>query len=79
MQVIKGTYEAEVKIFGSVAVQNKAKMLIDDAVMRSGQNYIRGGTEKGKKCGFGKRKKKTVDCLSIRSVVCWSVFILVFC
>lgn len=32
-------------------------MLIDDAVMRSGQNYIRGGTEKGKKCGFGKKKK----------------------
>ncbi|KAM9636452.1 putative ATP-dependent RNA helicase DDX43 [Morphnus guianensis] len=47
IQVIKGTYEAEVKIFGSVAVQNKAKMLIDDAVTRSGQNYIRGGTEKG--------------------------------
>ncbi|KFP94182.1 putative ATP-dependent RNA helicase DDX43, partial [Haliaeetus albicilla] len=46
IKVIKGTYEAEVKIFGSVAVQNKAKMLIDDAVMRSGQNYIRGGTEK---------------------------------
>ncbi|NWZ52095.1 DDX43 helicase, partial [Haliaeetus albicilla] len=42
IKVIKGTYEAEVKIFGSVAVQNKAKMLIDDAVMRSGQNYIRG-------------------------------------
>ncbi|KAK4824945.1 hypothetical protein QYF61_021633 [Mycteria americana] len=48
IKVIKGTYEAEVKIFGSVAVQNKAKMLIDDAVTRSGQNYIRGGTEKGK-------------------------------
>ncbi|KFP14901.1 putative ATP-dependent RNA helicase DDX43, partial [Egretta garzetta] len=46
IKVIKGTYEAEVKIFGSVAVQNKAKMLIDDAVKRSGQNYSRGGTEK---------------------------------
>ncbi|KFR00511.1 putative ATP-dependent RNA helicase DDX43, partial [Opisthocomus hoazin] len=46
IKVIKGTYEAEVKIFGSAAVQNKAKMLIDDAVTRSGQNYIRGGTEK---------------------------------
>ncbi|XP_065537494.1 probable ATP-dependent RNA helicase DDX43 [Lathamus discolor] len=48
IKVIKGTYEAEVKIFGSVAVQNKAKMLIDDAVTRSGQNYNRGGSEKGK-------------------------------
>ncbi|NXF45991.1 DDX43 helicase, partial [Oceanites oceanicus] len=44
IKVIKGTYEAEVKIFGSVAVQNKAKMLIDDAITRSGQNYIRGKT-----------------------------------
>ncbi|NXE82536.1 DDX43 helicase, partial [Cochlearius cochlearius] len=44
IKVIKGTYEAEVKIFGSVAVQNKAKMLIDDAVKRSGQNYSRGRT-----------------------------------
>ncbi|KAM6407347.1 putative ATP-dependent RNA helicase DDX43 [Pluvialis apricaria] len=48
IKVIKGASEAEVKIFGSVAVQNKAKMLIDDAVTRSAQNYIRGGTEKGK-------------------------------
>ncbi|XP_059691717.1 probable ATP-dependent RNA helicase DDX43 [Gavia stellata] len=48
IKVIKGAYEAEVQIFGSVAVQNKAKMLIDDAVTRSGQNYIRGGTEKGR-------------------------------
>lgn len=46
--MIKGAYEAEVKIFGSVAVQNKAKMLIDDVVTRSGQNYNRGGIEKGK-------------------------------
>ncbi|NXW86845.1 DDX43 helicase, partial [Alopecoenas beccarii] len=42
IKVIKGTYEAEVKIFGSVAVQNKAKMLIDDTITRSGQNYVRG-------------------------------------
>uniref|UniRef100_A0A663NC67 RNA helicase n=1 Tax=Athene cunicularia TaxID=194338 RepID=A0A663NC67_ATHCN len=48
IKVIKGTCEAEVKIFGSVAVQNKAKMLIDDAVTRCGQNYIRDGTKKGK-------------------------------
>ncbi|XP_074006934.1 probable ATP-dependent RNA helicase DDX43 [Numenius arquata] len=48
IKVIKGTCEAEVKIFGSIAVQNKAKMLIDDAITRSGQNYIKGGTEKGK-------------------------------
>ncbi|NWH25205.1 DDX43 helicase, partial [Grus americana] len=41
IKVIKGTYEAEVKIFGSVAVQNKAKMLIDNIITRSGQNYIR--------------------------------------
>ncbi|NXQ87016.1 DDX43 helicase, partial [Nyctibius grandis] len=44
IKVIKGAYEAEVKIFGSIAVQNKAKMLIDNAVTRSGQNYIRGRT-----------------------------------
>ncbi|KAM6279729.1 putative ATP-dependent RNA helicase DDX43 [Porphyrio hochstetteri] len=44
IKVIKGTYEAEVQIFGSVAVQNKAKMLIDNTVTRSGQNYIRGKT-----------------------------------
>ncbi|XP_064020279.1 probable ATP-dependent RNA helicase DDX43 isoform X1 [Pogoniulus pusillus] len=47
IKVTKGACEAEVKIFGSTAVQNKAKMLID-AVTRSGQNYVRSGTEKGK-------------------------------
>ncbi|NXS40505.1 DDX43 helicase, partial [Balaeniceps rex] len=41
IKVIKGTYEAEVKIFGSVAGQNKAKMLIDDAVTQSRENYVR--------------------------------------
>ncbi|NXD82538.1 DDX43 helicase, partial [Halcyon senegalensis] len=41
IKVIKGACEAEVKIFGTVAVQNKAKMLIDDVVTRSEQNYIR--------------------------------------
>ncbi|NXX11048.1 DDX43 helicase, partial [Podargus strigoides] len=41
IKVIKGTYDAEVKIFGNVDVQNKAKMLIDNAVTTSGQNYIR--------------------------------------
>ncbi|NXP08614.1 DDX43 helicase, partial [Thinocorus orbignyianus] len=44
IKVIKGTREAEVKIFGSIAVQNKAKVLIDDAIARSGQNYVRGKT-----------------------------------
>ncbi|XP_062429077.1 probable ATP-dependent RNA helicase DDX43 [Rhea pennata] len=48
IQVIKGTYEAEVKIFGSIAVRNKAKMLIEDTVTRLGQNYTGSGTEKGK-------------------------------
>ncbi|NWW92939.1 DDX43 helicase, partial [Rhynochetos jubatus] len=43
IKVVKGTCEAEVKIFGSAAVQNKAKMLID-AVTRSGRNDIRGQT-----------------------------------
>ncbi|KFW08693.1 putative ATP-dependent RNA helicase DDX43, partial [Fulmarus glacialis] len=64
IKVIKGTYEAEVKIFGSVAVQNKAKMLIDDAVTRSGQNYVRGGAEKGsiKQQHFGTNSAgKTLD------------------
>ncbi|NXY72833.1 DDX43 helicase, partial [Glareola pratincola] len=41
IKVIKGTSEAEVKIFGSIAVQNKAKMMIDNAITRSGQNYSR--------------------------------------
>ncbi|XP_014804794.1 PREDICTED: probable ATP-dependent RNA helicase DDX43 [Calidris pugnax] len=44
IKVIKGTCEAEVKIFGSIAVQNKAKKLINDAITRSGQNYVRGKT-----------------------------------
>ncbi|NXL38738.1 DDX43 helicase, partial [Glaucidium brasilianum] len=44
IKVIKGACEAEVKIFGSVAVQNKAKMLIDEAVTRCGQNYQHFGT-----------------------------------
>ncbi|NXC45025.1 DDX43 helicase, partial [Penelope pileata] len=44
IQVIKGTSEAEVKIFGNVAAQNKAKMLIDKAVESCGQNNSRGKT-----------------------------------
>ncbi|XP_035177918.1 probable ATP-dependent RNA helicase DDX43 [Oxyura jamaicensis] len=44
IQVVKGALEAEVKIFGSAAVQNKAKMLIDDAVSNCGQNNTRGKT-----------------------------------
>ncbi|KAM6138220.1 LOW QUALITY PROTEIN: putative ATP-dependent RNA helicase DDX43 [Phoenicopterus ruber ruber] len=48
IKVIKGTYVAEVRIFGSVAVQNKAKMLIDDAVTRSGQTTLEGTNSAGK-------------------------------
>ncbi|NXN32160.1 DDX43 helicase, partial [Nycticryphes semicollaris] len=44
IKVIRGACESEVKIFGSIAVQNKAKTLIDDAVARSRQNYVRGKT-----------------------------------
>eukprot|EP00075_Anas_platyrhynchos_P021543 XP_027310796.1 LOW QUALITY PROTEIN: probable ATP-dependent RNA helicase DDX43 [Anas platyrhynchos] len=44
IQVVKGALEAEVKIFGSAAVQNKAKMLIDDALANCGQNNVRGKT-----------------------------------
>ncbi|XP_064912380.1 probable ATP-dependent RNA helicase DDX43 [Columba livia] len=70
IKVIKGTYEAEVKIFGSVAVQNKAKMLIDDAVTRSGQNYVRGGTERGTSLDMIKpetnRNKMVIDWASLR-------------
>ncbi|NXC11635.1 DDX43 helicase, partial [Orthonyx spaldingii] len=44
IKVTRGTYEAEVKIFGSVDVQNKAKMLIDNLVTSSGRNYVRGKT-----------------------------------
>ncbi|KFQ39327.1 putative ATP-dependent RNA helicase DDX43, partial [Mesitornis unicolor] len=46
IKITKGNSEAEVKIFGSTDAQIKAKMLIDDTVRRSGQNYLRGGTEK---------------------------------
>ncbi|XP_052534987.1 probable ATP-dependent RNA helicase DDX43 isoform X1 [Tympanuchus pallidicinctus] len=42
IQVIKGASEAEVKIFGSVAVQNKAKVLIDETVVSCGQSNCRG-------------------------------------
>ncbi|NXC25858.1 DDX43 helicase, partial [Campylorhamphus procurvoides] len=42
IKVTRGTYEAEVKIFGSTDVQNKAKMLIDNVVASSGQNNNRG-------------------------------------
>ncbi|XP_019326666.1 PREDICTED: probable ATP-dependent RNA helicase DDX43 [Aptenodytes forsteri] len=80
IKVIRGTYEAEVKIFGSVAVQNKAKMLIDDAVARSGQNYIRGGTEKDsvKQQHFGTNSTgKTLDVIKSennpkKSVINWA-------
>ncbi|NWI86499.1 DDX43 helicase, partial [Pitta sordida] len=48
IKVIRGTYESEVKIFGSIDVQNKAKMLIDDAVGSPGHDCISGWTEKGK-------------------------------
>ncbi|NXV70296.1 DDX43 helicase, partial [Molothrus ater] len=44
IKVTRGTYESEVKIFGSVDVQNKAKMLIDNLITSSGQNYVRGKT-----------------------------------
>ncbi|XP_014725669.1 PREDICTED: probable ATP-dependent RNA helicase DDX43 [Sturnus vulgaris] len=44
IKVTRGTYESEVKIFGSTDVQNKAKMLIDNLVTNSGQNHIRGKT-----------------------------------
>ncbi|XP_068268796.1 probable ATP-dependent RNA helicase DDX43 [Nyctibius grandis] len=70
IKVIKGAYEAEVKIFGSIAVQNKAKMLIDNAVTRSGQNYIRGGTEKGRTLNIIKPennpKKSVINWASLR-------------
>ncbi|XP_064304638.1 probable ATP-dependent RNA helicase DDX43 [Phalacrocorax carbo] len=79
IKIIKGTYEAEVKIFGNVAVQNKAKMLIDDAVTRSGQNYVRGMTEKDsvKQQHFGTNSAgKTLDDIKPenkpkRSVIDW--------
>ncbi|NXY87065.1 DDX43 helicase, partial [Alcedo cyanopectus] len=41
IKVVRGTSEAEVKIFGSIAVQNKAKVLIDDVVARCEQNPVR--------------------------------------
>ncbi|NWR10844.1 DDX43 helicase, partial [Paradoxornis webbianus] len=44
IKVTRGTYESEVKIFGSADVQNKAKMLIDNILTSSGQNSVRGKT-----------------------------------
>ncbi|NWI35465.1 DDX43 helicase, partial [Picathartes gymnocephalus] len=38
IKVTRGTFESEVKIFGSTDVQNKAKMLIDNLVTSSGQS-----------------------------------------
>ncbi|NXQ49851.1 DDX43 helicase, partial [Catharus fuscescens] len=68
IKVTRGTYESEVKIFGSVDVQNKAKMLIDNLVTNSG--HIRGGTEKGKALDIIKPennpKKPVINWASIR-------------
>ncbi|XP_074844975.1 putative ATP-dependent RNA helicase DDX43 [Carettochelys insculpta] len=47
IQVVRGAYKAEVKIFGGNDAQCKAKMLIDDLVERYGQNYPGDRTEKG--------------------------------
>ncbi|NXL15522.1 DDX43 helicase, partial [Setophaga kirtlandii] len=44
IKVTRGTYESEVKIFGSIDVQNKAKMLIDNLITSSGQHCVRGKT-----------------------------------
>ncbi|KAM6082346.1 putative ATP-dependent RNA helicase DDX43 [Chlamydotis macqueenii] len=70
IKVIKGTCEAEVKIFGSTSAQNKAKMLIDDAITKSGQNYVRGWTEKGKTLDMIKPennpKKAVINWASLR-------------
>ncbi|CAM9959036.1 unnamed protein product [Bubo scandiacus] len=69
IKVIKGTCEVEVKIFGSVAAQNKAKTLID-AVTRCGQNYVRDRTEKGKTLDVIKPednpKKSVINWASLR-------------
>ncbi|RMC13375.1 hypothetical protein DUI87_10910 [Hirundo rustica rustica] len=69
-QVTRGTYESEVKIFGSIDVQNKAKMLIDNLVTSSGQNYVRGGAEKGKTLDIIKPennpKKPVINWASLR-------------
>ncbi|NXT89662.1 DDX43 helicase, partial [Anhinga rufa] len=65
IKVIKGTYEAEVKIFGNIAVQNKAKMLIENAVTRSGRNYMRGKTLDIIK-PENNPKKSVIDWVSLR-------------
>uniref|UniRef100_A0A8C0VG48 RNA helicase n=1 Tax=Cyanistes caeruleus TaxID=156563 RepID=A0A8C0VG48_CYACU len=70
IKITRGTYESEVKIFGSIDVQNKAKMLIDNLVTNSGQNYVRGGTEKGKTLDIIKPennpKKPVINWASLR-------------
>ncbi|NXX74717.1 DDX43 helicase, partial [Urocolius indicus] len=58
IKVIRGTCDAEVKIFGSVAVQNKAKMMTDNAVTRFRQSNIRQDTEKGKTSDIIKPENK---------------------
>ncbi|NXI60821.1 DDX43 helicase, partial [Chloroceryle aenea] len=70
IKVIKGACEAEVKVFGSVAVQNKAKILIDGVVRRYEQNYIRSGTGKGKTLDVAKPennpKRPVINWASVR-------------
>ncbi|XP_066035778.1 probable ATP-dependent RNA helicase DDX43 [Chamaea fasciata] len=70
IKVTRGTSESEVKIFGSADVQNKAKMLIDNLVTSSGQNSVRGGSEKGKTLDIinpeNKPKKPVINWASLR-------------
>ncbi|NXP25982.1 DDX43 helicase, partial [Scytalopus superciliaris] len=56
IKVTRGTYEAEVKIFGSADVQNKAKMLIDNAVTSCGQSNNKGKVVDTIKPGNNARK-----------------------
>ncbi|NWV46864.1 DDX43 helicase, partial [Daphoenositta chrysoptera] len=70
IKVTRGAYEAEVKIFGSIDEQNKAKMLIDNVITSSGQSYIRGGREKGETLDIIKPennpKKPVIDWAALR-------------
>ncbi|NWR92406.1 DDX43 helicase, partial [Furnarius figulus] len=66
IKVTRGTYEAEVKIFGSTDVQNKAKMLIDNVVASSGRNNNMGWIETDTIKPENNTRKSLIDWDSLR-------------
>lgn len=60
-------------------MQNKAKMLIDNLIASSGQNCVRGGTEKGKKCEVGEKILLIVFHIFGSLLESFCILVLVFC